>query len=327
MSRHISLGLGDLRVVVALAEELNFRRAARRAGLTQTGVTRVLIKVERHVGAVLFERSHSKNHSVLLTDAGRHYVEHARLALVHSDSAIRAARDSLNGVIHQIVVGRSLHADPRFVEILRSMELPLYPNLRVFLPSRYGQELEAYVRAGEFDLAMITNPSEDSQLTTTLLYSTPFTVVLPEGHKCASAKVIKLNDLSSTPWILFERQVHPALYDTFQNRARDLGIRQERIHLAADSQEACDLVCRVGAAAFLSPHGAENATKDGVALCTLAEGDLLLATHLVARAENGSMLVSEFTRGYVKRLKHAELYQPELSASILETQAARSSST
>jgi DNA-binding transcriptional LysR family regulator len=310
MRRHTPLGLDDLRTVVALAEELNFHRAARRVGLSQSGVTRVVVKVERYVGTCLFERSHSKRQSVSLTDAGRHYVERTRLAIAHSESAILAARDTQNGIDHRIVVGRSLHADRRLVDILATMELPLYPNLRVQLPSRYAGELPACVRAGEFDLAVVTNPPEDVHLTATVLSCTPFTVVLPEGHGCAKRKVSKLSHLKSTPWIFYERHVHPTLYDAFQVRARDLGIGPERIFHVANAEEACEMVCRVGGAAFLSPRGAASAAKDGVALCILGEEDLFLSTHLVARAENGSMLVSEFERTFVKRLKHAGLYQP-----------------
>jgi DNA-binding transcriptional LysR family regulator len=310
MRRRPSLELDDLRTVIALAEELNFHRAGRKVGLSQPGVTRVLAKVERHVGACLFERSHSKRQSVSPTDAGRSYVERARLALAQSESAVLAARETLNGIDHRIVVGRSPYADRRLVDILRSMELPLYPNLRVHLPTRYASELPACIRAGEFDLAVVTNPPEEPHLTSTLLSCTPFTVVLPEGHGCAKSKFISLEHLKSTPWIFFERHVHPTLYDAFQDCARDLGIGPECVYHVADAEEACEMVCRVGGAAFLSPRSAASAAKDGVALCTLREEGLSLTTHLVARAENSSMLVSEFARNFVKRLKQAGLYQP-----------------
>lgn len=192
MRRRTSLELDDLRTVIALAEELNFHRAARRVGLSQPGVTRVLAKVERHVGASLFERSHSKRQSVSTTDAGRSYVERARLAVAQSESAVLAARETKNGIDHRIVVGRSPYADRRLVDILRSIELPLYPNLRVHLPTRYAGELPACIRAGEFDLAIVTNPPEDPHLTSTLLSCTPFAVVLPEEHGCANRKSINL---------------------------------------------------------------------------------------------------------------------------------------
>lgn len=322
MRHHTSLGLDDLRTIVALAEELNFHRAARKVGLTQSAVTRIVARVERHAGTPLFERSHSKRQSVAPTDAGRRYVEKARLAIAHSDGAVLAARETLKGIVHRIVVGRSPHADRRLIDILRTMELPLYPSLRVHLPTRYAGELPTCVRTGEFDLAVVTNPPEDAHLTSMLLSCTPFTAVLPEDHGCARNQSIKLRDLRAMPWIFFERHVHPALYDAFEGRARDLGIGPERIYHVANGEEACEMVCRVGGVAFLSPRGAAVAAKDGVALCTLGEEDLFLATHLVARAENGSMLVSEFARNLVKRLKQARLFQPAPSEPPIDANCA-----
>lgn len=310
MRHRPSLELNHLRTIVVLAEELNYHRAGRRVGLSQPGVTRVVARVEQHVGACLFERSHSKRQSVSLTDAGRTFVERTKVALAHSERAFLAARDSQSGIEREIVVGRSPHIDPRLVDIFRSMELPLYPNLRVHLQTAYAGELPGYVRSGEYDLAVITNPPDDPFLTSTLLSSSPFAVVVPENHRCAKSKIARLDLLKSTPWIFFDRQVHPTLYDTFLDRACNLGVGPERIYHIAGAEEACRLVIQIGGAAFLSPRGAESAAKDGVAICTLREEDLSLNTHLVARAENGSKVLGEFVRSFVKRLKQAGLYEP-----------------
>lgn len=313
MRRHtLSLGLDDLRVVVALAEELNFHRAAHRVGMTQPGVTRALSKVERHVGARLFERSHSKNQSVVPTDAGRHYVERARLAIAHSENAAVAARETLNGTNHRVTVGKSVFTDRRLLTILRSLELPLYPGLEVLLHTRSPGDLPACVRNGEFDLAIVSNPVDDPFLSGTIIRTIPFTVVLNEEHKCAKQPTVSLKDLGSTPWVLFERHLHPALYDSFIHRAHELGIKVDRIRHIADAEEACEVVRLYGGAAFLSPQGAERAATDDLALCSLAESGIFLKTHLLARAENTSKLVAELVRTFVKRLKQGGLYQPEL---------------
>jgi DNA-binding transcriptional LysR family regulator len=288
MRHRPSLELNHLRTIVVLAEELNYHRAGRRVGLSQPGVTRVVAKVEQHVGACLFERSHSKRQSVSLTDAGRTFVERTKLALAHSERAVLAARDSQSGVEREIVVGRSPYIDRRLVEILRSMELPLYPSLRVLLQTKYAGELPACVRSGECDLAIITNPPDDPLLTATLLTSSPFAVVLPEDHRCAKSKAVKLHILKSMPWIFFERQVHPTLYDEFRIRAHGLGVGPERIYHVADAEEACELVSQIRGAAFLSQRAAANAVKHGSAICTLREEGLSLNTYLVAREENGS---------------------------------------
>lgn len=323
MRRHtLSLGLDDLRVVVALAEELNFHRAARRVGMTQPGVTRALSKVERHVGARLFERSHSKNQSVIPTDAGRHYVERARLAIAHSENAAVAARETLNGTNHRVTVGKSVFTDRRLLTILRSLELPLYPGLEVLLHTRSPGELPACVRSGEYDLAIVSNPGHDPFLSGTIIRCIPFTVVLSEEHKCANQATVTLKDLESTPWVMFERHLHPALYDTFLHRARELGIKVDRIRHIADAEEACEVVRMFGGAAFLSPQGAERAATENLALSSLAESGIFLQTHVLARADNASKLVAELVRTFVKRLKQDGLYRPALPEPVDDTMCA-----
>ncbi len=312
MRNYPSLGLDDLRVVIALAEELNFHRAAHRVGLTQPGVTRALARVEKHVGGKLFDRSHSKNESVIPTDAGRHYVERARLAIAHSENAAVAAREALNGTDHPVTVGKSVFTDRRLLTILRSLELPLYPGLEVLFHTRAPGELPGCVRSGEYDLAIVSNPVDDPFLSGTIIRSMPFTVVLTQEHKCAGQPTVTLKDLGSTPWVLFERHLHPALYDSFLRRAHELGIKPDRIHNIADAEEACEVVRLVGGAAFLSPQGAERAATADHALCSLAESEIFLKTQILARADNSSKLVAELVRTFVKRLKQYGLYQPEL---------------
>jgi len=314
MRRHksTSLGLDDLRVVIALAEELNFHRAAHRVGMTQPGVTRALERVERLVGTRLFERSHSKNQSVIPTDAGRHYVESARLAIGHSESAILAARNALKGVEHRINVGKSVFTDRRVLAILRSTELPLYPGLDVCLNTRVPGELPGCVRSGEFDLAVVSNPLPDSFLTNIVIRCLPFTVVLREDHGFSSGQAVTLKDVAQIPWVLFERHLHPVLYDTFILRARELGVKTDCIRHIADAEEACEVVRLYKGAAFLSPQGAERAAANDLVLCSLAEEGLYLKTQLLVRTDNCSKLLAEFLRTSVKRLKQAGLYRPTL---------------
>lgn len=315
--RRSSLELDDLRAVVALAEELNFHRAARKVELTQSGLTRAIARVERHVGTCLFERSHSKRESVSTTDAGRSYVERVRVVIAHSENAEVAARETQHGVENLIVVGKSPFADMRLVTILRSIELPLYTKLRIDFRTVFADELLGCVRTGEFNLAVVTNPREDVLLSCTPLRCTHFTVVLPEEHACASKKAVTLKDLKSTPWILIDRHVHSVHYDTFRRRAKELGVGLESIHHVADEEEACEMVRQTGGAAFLAPHGAEQNAKEGLVLRSLGEQEILLTTHLVVREDNTSKLLSEFVRTFVKRLKQASLYQPVLPESVL----------
>jgi len=149
MRHHTSPHLDDLRVVLAVAEEGNFHRAGVKVGLSQTGVTRVVARVERHVRARIFERSHNRYHSVTVTPAGCEYLERISSVIAQSDHADFVARETKNGTTHRILVGKSIYTDKRLVDILRSMDLPLYPGLVVDFATKLPVELPVCVRTGQ----------------------------------------------------------------------------------------------------------------------------------------------------------------------------------
>lgn len=312
MRHHTSLHLDDLRVVLAVAEERNFHRAGLKVGLTQSGVTRVIARVERHVRARVFERSHNRYQGVSLTDSGYQYVEWVRSVIAQSDHADFVAREAKNGTTHRILIGKSIYTDRRVVEILRSMDLPLYPGLVVDFATKLPVELPVCVRTGEIDLAVVSNPGDNPYVIPRVFRSVPFTVVLPREHLSANKQSVMLKDLASMPWVLFERHIHPLLYDSFLERAHQIGIEIKRIYHIAHAEEACELARTIGGAAFLSLQGAQHAAKDEMILCPLEEKGIFLRTQVLIRRDNPSKLVSEFVRAFIKRLDAAGLYQPEL---------------
>ena len=290
--RSSPISLDDLRTILAVAEEQNFHRAGVKVGLSQTGVTWVVAKVERHVGVRIFERSHNRYQSVSVTDPGCPYIEKVRSVVGQSDHADYAARDSRNGTRHRILVGRSIYTDRRLVEILRSMDLPLYPGLVVEFATKLPVELPIAVRTGELDAAVVSNPGENPFLLPKVIRCVPFTVVLPREHGGANKESVTLKDLTSIPWVVFERSFHPLLYDAFFERAHQLGIEVKRILHVAQADEACEVAHMVGGATFLSPQGAEHAAKYETLIArTLDEKGLFLKTQIIVHRENPSKLL------------------------------------
>lgn len=109
-----------LEAVIALAEEIHFSRAAERVGLSQSGLSRCIQSAEREADAKLFERD---RRSIEITDAGRSYVEHARISLAHGERAIRSAREMKDGAGHFLEIGKSPDVDPVLIEVLYSIRL------------------------------------------------------------------------------------------------------------------------------------------------------------------------------------------------------------
>src|ERR1700758_4112561 len=96
--------LRHLRYFVAVAEELNFSRAARRLRMAQPPLSAAIRQLEAELGTNLFIRS---SREVTLTDAGRVLLDGARRTLAEAERTVVAARRAGAGEIGSLRVGFS----------------------------------------------------------------------------------------------------------------------------------------------------------------------------------------------------------------------------
>jgi DNA-binding transcriptional LysR family regulator len=307
-----SLEIRHMKAVVILAEELNYTRAARRLNISQPGLTRRIQDAESGLDRKLFQRN---NAMVELTDAGRAFVVEARLALEYEERAIQFSKAHLHGVETNLVVGRSQYADPVLVELLLSIHLPLHPNLNVDLRSEFAPELVKDVLEGRLDLALVTRPDLNPRLTAVKISESPMYVVFDEASPLAHRQTLHLTDLSGLRWIVFDRRIHPGLYDGLISLARVSRVEIRGTHHVMSAEEAGHLLPRRGDVAFLTKAGAQRIAKHGLIAKELAVSELSLDVYLVARADNPSKLLSEFFRTFVKKVQTL-LHPPQMQLPI-----------
>ena len=293
-----------MRAAIAVAEELSFSRAAKRLHLSQPAVTKYITELEEMLGVALFLRNH---HVVTITDAGKAYVADARIAVLHADRAVQAARAAGQNAEMILNVGRSPYADPFYTSTLLTMRLPLFPRLRLNLTSGFSCDLVHDVLTGELDAAVVIEPPDSGQLTGVKIDESPFYVVFSRDDQLAGFQSITLTQLASRRWIMFQRSSHPPLYDLVHKSAQAAKAIPSAIQHFMVPEETIPLMMEPNGVVIAPKSGALRIARDGYTMRPLEEADLMMNTLFISRADNRSPALSELVRGFMRRMKQIKV--------------------
>jgi DNA-binding transcriptional LysR family regulator len=293
--------LSLLKSAIALAETLSFSRAARMRHISQPTLTKHISALEDWIGISLFDRNRQL---VAITDAGRAFIEGARLSVLHLDRAVQSARAVVQNSEAVLNIGRSPYTDPFLISTLRSIQLPLYPSLKVELSSQFSCDLVHELLSGAMDLAITTEPPMSPMFSATKIAQAPFYITMSKDDETAVHEQLSMAALHGKEWVLFERRVHPVLYDAILRVAREKRVAPSQIHHVMTAEEAFPFIADGHCLAFLSKSSALRIARETMTVRPLMEESLLLKTYIAARTDNNSKLVSEFMRTYVRKLSH-----------------------
>ena len=188
--------LRQLEYLVAVAEHLNFRRAAEQCAVTQPALSSQIAQLEKTLGVSLLERDRRR---VLLTAAGEAQVSRAREILSRVDDAIQAARTHKEPLAGQL----SLGVIPTVAPYLLPRSLPAlhahYPKLKLRLREDHTERLVESTLRGELDVLVLALEADLGELETMPLFEDPFRLAVPAGHPVAKRKTARETDLAGEP--------------------------------------------------------------------------------------------------------------------------------
>ena len=283
---------------IVLAEELHYGRAAQKLDIAVSTLSKQIVLLEEKLGLILFVRNPKV---VALTEAGRAYVAEARASLSHAKKASNVARSANERLEHGLTAGHTPYIDPTLVSMLLSIQLPLYPNIKVQIYSDFAFDLVRGLLAGKLDVALVARPPEGAALTLVEIANAPLYVALPEGHPATGLEQVLLSDLANDHWILFNKRIHLLLYDAILEQARASGITPKEIHHIITGEEAVHLVLEHAGVAFLAKAVAMRNQQLGVVMKPLGEKRLQIKTYLALRADESSWMVNEFARAFLRK--------------------------
>ncbi len=288
-----------LRAVVVLMEEMNFSRAAEKLNIGQSALSKQIAFLQDLLGYELFVREGRK---IASTAAGEVYAAEARLALEHAERAVtlsRAANQSTEQILH---VGKSPYTDPYLITNLLSLRLPSFPNLKIKIASKFAVELSHDLLNGTLDLAFLTGIPETPRISSVSVSKQRFFVVMLEQDEFSWRTEITADQLATRSCILFDRHVHPYLYDSLIQKAKPATAPGTSLHHVTTAEEASQFVSRGMGVAVLTQGGAWRIAREGITIRPLAVEDLVVETRLACRSDSQARVVGEFVRGFVRNL-------------------------
>ncbi|MEU7897362.1 LysR substrate-binding domain-containing protein [Nonomuraea sp. NPDC049152] len=187
----------DIETFLTLAEELHFGRTAERLHLSQASVSQVIKKLERQIGAPLFERT---SRQVAITAIGRRLrddIAPAHDMIVEAVARATAAGRGIEGLLKVGFLGAATgDALARVIDAFGAE----YPGCAVSLREIQVAEGPTPLRTGELDILGAPFPCEAPDLVMgPLLYHERRMLAVPSAHPLARRSSVTHRDLASVP--------------------------------------------------------------------------------------------------------------------------------
>ena len=189
----------QVRYFVALAETLNFTRAAEQCNVSQPALTRAIQQLEHELGGPLFHRERGNTH---LSELGRMMLpylqtveESARAARAQAKAAKRLEQSTLT-------IGTMCTIGPQLVSDFLVRFQAQHPGVEVRVIDTGAPQMIELLEKGDLEVAIVGVPSELPEgLHQLPIFEERFVIVLPPNHRLVSKDVVQAADLDGEPYV------------------------------------------------------------------------------------------------------------------------------
>jgi DNA-binding transcriptional LysR family regulator len=282
--------LRHLRYFIAVAEELNFSRAAERMHMAQPPLSAAIRQLERDIGVELFVRT---TRQVKLTEAGLAFLDGARRTLADAERAAADAKRAAAGELGPLRIGYSWSTRFETLPTLGRAFRASHPDVDLLAQEMWNARMPAAFANGSIDTALSVCPEIVSELELCPIRKERLVALLPEAHPLSHEDAIPLSALADDEFIVFPRDIAPRLHDAFVAIYRRAGfeprIRNESFHTGWDLGVLSEIP-----AVAMAPQSVAGGLPDGLVAVAISEPTDALETCLVRRVDDPSPTVAAF---------------------------------
>jgi LysR family hydrogen peroxide-inducible transcriptional activator len=195
------LTLSELRFVVALAREKNFRRAAEKCFVSQPALSLAIKKLEEELGLFLFERSRSR---VTVTSIGQVIINQANVVLDEAEKIKELSRLGDRQLSYPFSLGLIYSIAPYLLPLIIPILRCDLPEMPLEVEENITKNLEENLKKGALDAAIIALPFEKPGIECIHLYDEPFEVIVPINHVLAQNLSLSAKELGREKVMLLD---------------------------------------------------------------------------------------------------------------------------
>jgi DNA-binding transcriptional LysR family regulator len=220
--------LKHLSTFVAVAEELNFHRAAERLTMAQPAVSRIVLELEERLGVRLLERTTRK---VRLTESGRYLLEEAREILGRIDVAENTVRLLATGTKAILRIGYTTITGHALVPDITREFRRANPDVRLELTYLHSPAQRDAILQDEIEFGFIEGSFQSSEIETRPVAHHRLIALLPPEHPLTAKNAVTIDDLAREQLVMGTYAEWPTLrrivVDAFQSAGQVMTVAQE----------------------------------------------------------------------------------------------------
>jgi LysR family transcriptional regulator, benzoate and cis,cis-muconate-responsive activator of ben and cat genes len=248
--------LRHLKYFIAVAEDLNFSRAAARLYISQPALSRQIKNLEDELRVVLFLR---QSDGLKLTEAGKIFLEHAQDILHRSHVALQTLQTHYTNTREILNVGYIPTILQTFLgETLQRFGIA-HPQVTLRLQEMYPSTQVKALREGSIDIAFMGNPPDEleEEFTVQCVKKVPIAALLPDTHPLANQASINLMELAEEKFIGMSEETFPGRNDRIRDTCLGAGFTPN-LHTLADSHASMIALVAAGKGVAVMPNEAES---------------------------------------------------------------------